>query len=203
MLFILRNPIERIYSYFNFHSGHLAIPAHISFEDYLNICRQYEMGNIKMEDAPFDAWHLGAVAYGRYSEYLWCYLKYFTEGDIKVMFFDDLQDNPRSFMKEISKCLAINECFYDGYSFKKINVTFSSKIESVHKLALLVNRKTESFLRQRPALRSILISIYKCANMEKQGYEEMLPRTNRMLHEYYADSNQELMQMIGRPLPRG
>lgn len=203
ILFILRNPIDRIYSYFNFHAGHLSIPDTVSFEEYLLLCQKYNSGEIGAEQVPFDEWHLRALAYGRYSEFLKDYLREFSVEKVKVMFYEDLKKDPKSFMKEISEYAEIEAEFYDNYGFEKANVTFSSKSQALHKFAVSINRGLESFLRQRPFLKSKLVAAYKKINMAKQGYNEMLPETRVFLKKYYSDSNRNLEKIIGRPLPGG
>lgn len=201
ILFILRSPIDRIYSYFNFHSSHLAIPQSISFEQYLQLCQKYDARKIDAKSAPFDEWHLKALAFGKYSRFLNRYTKAFPADHVKTMFFDDLKRDPESFMKEVSKYTGIDTAFYDGYHFTKANVTFSSSHQGMHRFAILLNRKLERFLRQRPAIKSKLVSAYKSINAAEHGYNQMLPETKALLRDYYAGSNSELAKMINRPLP--
>lgn len=201
ILFILRNPIERIYSYFNFHSGHLSIPNSVSFEDYLEICTKYDAGMISAEQVPFDAWHLKAPVYGRYAEYLPAYLKAFPRANIRVMLYDDLKNNPKRFMKDVSEFLGITADFYEDYKFAKSNVTFSSKNKLLHKIAVTANRGLERFLRQRPSLKARMVAVYKRINMAKQGYGKMNPETMAQLRGYYVKSNLELEELGCVKLP--
>lgn len=203
LLFILRNPIDRIYSYFNFHSGQLAIPGSVSFVDFLGFCQQYDSGEMSAEQALFDEWHLKALSFGKYSDFLGRYLSAFSEGTIKVMFFDDLKRDPKYFMREASEYAGIDPAFYENYGFEKTNVTFSSRNKRLHKLALRLNQKMEQLLRQRPRIKSRLVSLYKSVNLGRQGYDEMLPEAKLLLQEYYADSNRELERIINSPLPEG
>lgn len=201
ILFILRNPIDRIYSYFNFHSGHLSIPSTVSFEDYLKICRSFDAGTISAEQAPFDAWHLKAPAYGKYADFLSQYLSSFPRDNIRVMLYDDLKNNPKWFMKDLSEFLGISADFYDDYKFAKSNVTFSSKNKVLHKIAVTANRSLERFLRQRPSLKAKMVAVYKRINMAKQGYGKMDTKTLEQLREYYDKSNRDLVALDCVSLP--
>jgi hypothetical protein len=203
ILFILRNPVERIYSYYNFHSAQLNIPQSISFEKYLDLCSLYDSGKIKMGEVPFDEWHLKALSFGSYSGFLNNYIDAFPAGCIKVMLFDDLKVDPASFMKAVCDFSAIDPALFDGYDFEKSNVTYSSKSHGLHRVARMVNRKLERILRQRPSLKSRLVNIYKRLNMAQQGYCEMSPQAGALLKQYYAESNRELEKTLGYTLPPG
>jgi len=202
VMFILRNPIDRIYSYFNFHKGHLSIPEHVSFERYLELCRLYDAGALEASEASFDEWHLKAPGYGRYSHYLKMYLEQFHEKNINVLFFDDLKKDPKAFMLNVCRFVGISSSFYNDYEFQKTNVTFSSKNKVLHQVAVTLNRSMERFLRQTPELKARMVTIYKRLNMAKQGYDDMLPVTRMALRDYYAESQQELASMLKQPLPK-
>ena len=201
VLFILRNPVERIYSYYNFHHGHLSIPQDISFESYWDICMKYERGEIQEIEAPFDAWHLHAPAYGKYASFVEQYFNRVGEAYIKVMFFDDLKNNPRLFMKNISDFLDINHTFYDTYVFGKNNVTFSSKSRTLHKMAVFFNRKFERFFRQRPWIKNKLVSWYKMVNLAKTGYSRLSPSMEKRVQDYYREDNVKLETILNKKLP--
>lgn len=203
MLFILRHPVDRIYSYYNFHAARLSIPNNISFEKYLEYCLRYERNELTEEDIPFDPWHINALSFGKYYLYLQKYLDEFEPNAIKVMYFDDLTKDPRSFMKEVSAFAGISERFFDEYRFQKSNVTFSSKSKLIHKLAICINHSMEKYLRQRPILKSRLVKIYKLFNMAGQGYKLMDEGTRSQLLEYYAESNAVLKGMVKNDLPEG
>lgn len=201
ILFILREPTDRIFSYFNFQKAHLALPETLSFEEYLELCRQYEDSCLDGQDVAFEERHLRAVRNGKYSIFIKRYQEEFPRANVKVMFFDDLKSSPAAFMRELSLFAGVSPDFYDDYQFKKTNVTFSSKSRMFHKFAGFLNRKLERFLRQRPQLKGKLVAIYKRLNMARQGYDEMEPKTREWLRSYYSESKQDLPALIGRPLP--
>ena len=67
ILFILRDPIDRLYSLYNFHVGKLNIPGEVSFQDYVKRCFAYERGEGGARELPMHEWYLKTIALGRYA----------------------------------------------------------------------------------------------------------------------------------------
>ncbi len=202
-LFILRDPIDRLYSSFNFHVSKLNINENVSFQDYVRSCLSYDRGEAAAERLRLDDWYLKALRFGRYAEFLAPYFGTFGRERVKIMFFDDLSRDVAGFMKEISRFLAIDDAFWDTYEFQKTNVTFSSKSKLIHRVAMFVNAQAESILRQRPTLKRVLVDTYKRLNQKHQGYEPMLETVRAELESYYRPANQALRGLLGSDIPSG
>ena len=201
ILFILRHPVDRIYSYFNFHSGNLGIPGDLSFKDYLELCKKYESGAIDGSTLTFEVRHLEALQNGKYDSLLRFYEENYSEDKFKVMFFDELKYDPRRFMSEVSFFFDIDSAFYDNYTFDKSNVTFSSVNTAVHRIAVFINRRCEPFFRQRPKIKGALVDFYKVINMKKNKVAEMDEKSRFYLTEYYSNSIAGLQEMLDGDLP--
>ena len=87
LLFILRNPVDRMYSSFNFHVGKLNISKDIPFCSYIDRCIAYDSGQKSAATLGLDEWYLKVISYGRYADYLKHFLEispdYFTDYDFK------------------------------------------------------------------------------------------------------------------------
>lgn len=201
LLFILRPPAERLYSYFNYLVGQLRLPASLSFDEYLDVAFEYDAGSIPAAAVPFSLEYAEALRHGRYSEYLETFLAVFDAGLIKVMLFADLHRDAMAFMRELAGFAGIDPDFYTHYPFGRINATFSSKNALLHRFALLANTRLEPFLRQRRALKAPMVKLYKKLNLAREGYSPMSPVARRRLSEYYADEIGRLEGMLGRRLP--
>lgn len=200
LLFILRNPIDRVYSSFNFHKNRLDLPAELEFSDYIDRCLQYQQGT-SAASLGMDEWYLKTMEFGCYAQYLRTYLSHFDRNQIKVMFFEDLQVDVRMFMTELSGFLEIDDSFWNEYQFEKKNATFSGKNRGLHKLAMYANGKAERVLRQRPALKSRIVSLYKSVNQSKEGYDLMSDACRSQLSGYYLEANRDLINLIDSDLP--
>jgi len=196
LLFIFRNPSNRLYSYYNFQVEQLRIPRNITFDRFVDMCFQYDFSGEVTDWANFEKWDLIQLRTGRYVEYLSRYIEMFGMERIKVMFFEHLKSDPYVFMRKLTEFLQIDPSFYQSYEFHRINVTFSARIKILHKLAISVDSALEKKLRQRPRLKRALVKAYKYINRAKEGYHPMDRTTMNRLERYYRKSNEKLRELI-------
>lgn len=202
LLFILRNPVDRLNSYFNFAKGKLQIPQSMTFEGYIEVCEKFNSGEVTAEEAGILETHLRALEIGNYGPYLQNFYDIFDKENIRVIFFDELNKRPREILAEICEFIGVEPSFFESFVMKKANVTFSARMKFLHYFVLLLNRILESVFRQRPALKQRLVKIYKYFNQDQQGYVPMHADTREKLIRYYAPSNAKVKKVLkGQPLP--
>jgi hypothetical protein len=196
LLFILRHPVDRLYSSYNFHKSKLELPADLSFEAYVEKCLAFERGATP-EALGVGRWFLQVLDFGRYAQHLEPFLTRFPVSRIQIMFYEDLQGDERGFMQKLCGFLDIDPHYFDNYTFKAANVTFSSRFEGLHRYALKVNHMLEPVLRARPELKHSLVNLYKRFNQARQGYPAMSKTMRDQLQDYYAPSIQQLAGIVG------
>jgi hypothetical protein len=202
LLFVLRDPVDRLYSHFHFAKGKLEVPRDLAFEDYVDRCERYARGELDAKDAAVPEKHLRALEIGHYAKYLENYLALFPERQVKVAFFEHLKRDPVEFMTDVCRFVDIAPEFYRDYVFGRANRTFSAKLRPLHRAAALLNATLEPLLRRRPEIKSRLVSLYKRMNQARDGYEPMASSTRTRLAERYAASNRDLKALLpGRELP--
>lgn len=201
LMFILRAPAERLFSYYNFHVGQLSIPAELSFEDYVRLSMNPAGGGKGRASLPADSRHLRALEYGNYAKYLAHYYEQFPSERIEVKFFEDLRRDPERFMRAVSRFAGIDEDYFAGFDFTRRNVTFSSRNAPLHRIAVNLNKALEPLLRRRSGVKGALVSFYKKFNMAREGYAPMSARMRRELVAYYEPDMRKLESMLGTALP--
>ncbi|GKS70278.1 hypothetical protein W03_22820 [Nitrosomonas sp. PY1] len=202
LLFILRDPVDRMYSSFNFHIGKLNICKDMSFSEYIDQCIAYDSKQKSPAELGMDEWYLKVISYGRYAEYLKYYYQCFPTKQIKIMFFEDMNRDILSFMQELCQFLEIPSDYFANYDFKKINVTYESRLKWLHKIAVWLNAKSERLLRQRPQLKQSLVDLYKKTNQAREGYDQIPEQDYLRLRRYYAPSVDSLRTLIeNRTIP--
>lgn len=201
LLFILRNPTERLYSSYHFHRGKLNIPDFMSFEDYIDRCLKFDSGKSSAVDLKLDEWYLKVLRYGRYADFLTIYRQALPADHVKIMFFENLRGDPHSFMCELSEFLKIPTEFWERFVFGKSNATFSGRYNRLHRLAIQMNEWCEPVLRSKPKIKRAIVKAYKTVNQKREGYEPMSAAALCALTEYYATSVAALRDMAGVTVP--
>jgi hypothetical protein len=201
VLFILREPIDRLYSSYHFHRGKLNLPPSLTFDDYIARCIAFDTGAGAPRDLGLGDWYLKALRFGCYSESLAIFRSQLPSRNIKVMFFEALRQDPLIFMAELSAFLAIDAGFWTGFEFHKSNVTFTGRNKTLHRLAMRMNAVAEPLMRRNPGLKKSLVRAYKTVNQEREGYDPMSPGARKLLTEFYRPDVRTLQQQLGLALP--
>ncbi len=197
LLFILRDPIERLLSGFDFHKSRFHIPENMTFDTYIDLCMRYEQGKITEQDAGLKTWHLRVPEAGRYALHLRDFYERFPTQQIKLKTLDDLQRSPAGFMYDLCTWAGLDSKFYEDYEFLRSNVTFSPRRAWLQRVGLVVNKVLEPFFNQNPRVKQHLLSIYKKMNGKNVGKPAISPQTAALLAEYYAADVAELQEVAG------
>lgn len=198
-LFILRDPVDRLFSYYNFYvSSQLEIPAEITFEQYINYCKDDLNGSAPNYDIPFRKRHLRALPAGKYSDYIVEFLKHFSQSQILIGFYEDLNNDIQGFMKSICKFLEIDPFFFDEYNFQRKNITYSARNKILHQFIWHIWRKFFiKYLRHRPVIKDPLLSFYKKINSEQIEHKQIDPALRLYLIDFYLESKNDLQALLG------
>lgn len=198
-LFILREPAARFASSFRFHQERFNVPADLSLAGYFKACQAYESGSAGAGE--LDEWYLKVLNFGSYADRLQPYLEAFPREQILIKFFDDLGEDPASFMTEVSEFLGISSAPWAGYEFHRQNVTFASRFGPLHKLALKTNDVLEPLLRRYPGIKRQLLGFYKSLNEAPLQGNDAEDQTKAEIEAYYAPANERLAALLGSELP--
>ncbi|HET7203587.1 MAG TPA: sulfotransferase domain-containing protein [Steroidobacteraceae bacterium] len=201
LLFILRDPIDRLYSSYHFHHGKLNLPQDLTFDDYVRRCLAYDRGTRTPASLGLEEWYLKVLRFGCYADLLAVYRDQFPSECVKVAFFETLRADERRFMRDLSAFLEIDATHWDRFDFRPSNVTFSARHRGLHRLAMRTNALAEPLMRRYPVVKQSLVRVYKALNQEREGYDPMPPATRELLIDYYAPSLRRLEQQLERPLP--
>lgn len=202
LLFILRDPVVRFQSSYEFHRGRLNLPRNLSLSDYLSRCLAFDRGESAPVQLGLDEWYLKVLRFGCYSEFIEVFFEELPEADFKVMFFEELREDPRAFMLELSEFIGIDSRFWNDFRFRASNTTFAGRTEWLHRLALHANSAFEPVLRRAPVVKHSLLSVYKAVNQSEEGRSPMSPQVRDDLEAYYRPSLVALQRRLARDLPR-
>lgn len=199
LLFILRDPIERLCSSYQFHKSRFYFPDQLTIERYVELCFQYEQGDLTPEQAGIKEWFLRVLNAGRYHQHLADFYLMFPANQIMVVTFDELKTNPGMLLQRICQFLEIPADIFEDQQFEKSNVTFEGKHRGVHRLGLYINKQLESVFIKKPEIKRALLKIYKKLNGKQSERVVIATDTIRRLSAYYRDDLNSLLTLPGIP----
>lgn len=194
----LRNPIERAYSHYEFAKN---IKTRIS-------------GYNSLREALSDREFVKAGLYGHNLEN---YLRFFSEEDIKIVLYEDIQNSPRETIEHIYNFLDVDSNFNPSIIKKKVNATgtkrrnlkLNSLTRFLHKIRNKLKKKEKlfSFLMKTPlhTLHRKLIAwnrddLNKVNQKNTSSIENINPETREKLREIYEDDISKLETIINEDL---
>lgn len=149
IIFILRDPIDRLVSYYRFERQANVIPSHISFEDF--VTTQLENGK-PVGSLPI---YMRALEEGNYAKYLVSFFNTFDKDGIFISHYDDLKDNPFVLLKSISCFVGIDAGFYENYKFDVYHSSMTMRFPFFHGLYLKLRSKMRKRLHDRKKIRTL------------------------------------------------
>jgi hypothetical protein len=196
MVFILRDPVERLVSWYKFAKQRALLDNAVSFEDYVN--RQFASGNKESSEQ-----HMNALRQGLYSRYLQNYRDHFDEESLLILHFDELKNDPGALIRRVCQHCGIDPSYYDSYRFEVHNKTQAVKNQTVERLYINIRKKLRFLFHGSKAAMKLLrwfnsgikyaLRLNKTKPVELAISEEML----RRLDAYYAEEK-KLLQSISR-----
>lgn len=200
--FILRDPIERLLSWYKFARLNGLIEDSVSVESYIRQQFEKKTNNSSQE--------YRSLEQGKYYSYINSYLEKFGKENILITFYEDLSSDPRTFCQSICEFAGIQPDYFEGYDFKIFNKSIANKSVGAHQLFRKLKRTV------RPATRLLHSSFRK--HLKKAGYQfekayttvnksnetneiNIEPTTYSDLLKYYAPEVNKLESLTGKVPP--
>lgn len=197
IIFILRDPLTRLISWYRFAMLNGLISKDITFEMYVNMQKENTNSNPPQ--------HLRALDQGNYSVHLEHYISIFGKEKVLVTFYEDLEKDPLKFCVGIANFAHIDPQYFEKFDFKIYNQTVSAKSVTAHKLFRTFRRTV------RPLTRLFNTSIRKKLKLAGQSVEESYMYANKSgnksvniseelksyLREFYREDKIKVKQLTG------
>jgi Sulfotransferase domain len=204
LIFILREPISRLLSWYRFARKRSVIPSDMTFDDYVRVQQDGSSGRLAERRHPA----FFALEHGRYSIYLQPYLDLFGESSVRISFYEDLRRGALAFTLSICRWLDIDETYFRDFRFDVVNKSSDVHSRFFHKAYLKSTGRARHFLRDTPKLRLLLRrirpgvhAIYEKMNVTEGKELTMSATTKEFLLSYYRDESTRLREMLGVEIP--
>ena len=187
---MLREPVSRLVSFFQFQKSMLNLDQNMSLTGYLDICREMSPDDLlERENNPYFG-----LEGGFYDKYLPDWLEVFGDR-LKIVFFDQLKTEPARLVAELCNWLDLSAADCLDYVGGAENRTVAYKNPFLHRLALTFNRSSERFLRRHPKVKDGLRQIYQAFNTQDASLE-MTAELEEELDGLYADANRNTGKIL-------
>lgn len=198
MIFILRDPIERLYSWYKFSQQDGLIEKKVTFEKYVQV--QLNKAQDNSQDVPQ---HMRALVQGRYAEYVKRFMRVLGRENCLIVELKDLERSPIEVMSEICRFAAVSDDFYKFYKFNVKNQTRSMRFPRIHGFYKYLTHHMRKRTHKHPALHTMLKKvrvnlekIYLWMNAEERAEQSVPYDLRRMLERFYEDDQRELKKIL-------
>lgn len=190
LILVLRDPVERLISFYRFLKGTVRLKRDTQFAEFIE--RSIVFSNAEDQD---EVYHR-AVREGCYGDYLGDWIRIF-DTDLRVVFFDDILQQPDALLSDLAQWLGIDpDLFPDiGTAIAHSNRTRLPKSDRLHLVALDVNRWMDQLIRRFPRVKDVITSTYYAIN-EGDDIEIIDVELKDRLKKYYEKSNKQVRQLL-------
>jgi hypothetical protein len=200
IIFILRNPEDRIISWFKYGKQRGLIEAQFQPEDYLKLLEKADISESPQ--------YLRALEQGKYATYLRHYFDLFGKENIFVALHSDLQKDPVSVMISICDFLEMDKSFYYTFDFKIYNPSLNIKNAKRFSKYVSIKKKLRSFNNGCPAgFRNFFKRVLKpfdvlYLKLKSTEWKEIGLSSSRIifLKEYYRADHALLEKMLNKKI---
>jgi hypothetical protein len=193
LLFILREPYERLISWYKF-GKQISELQSVSIDEFL----QHQL------DSQNSSWP-NYLEQGKYSIFLQRYYDVLNRRDIKIVFYEDLKSRPLEFMKEICEFIEIDSEFFGDYEFYVSNKTVNLRSKIIHKYYIDIRKRLslitpKGYSRLRVVWQYIK-PMYLKLNTSTDREEVVSESIRETIKQYYSGEKKSLEKIIGREIP--
>jgi hypothetical protein len=205
IIFILRNPIDRLVSWYQFAIQQDLIPTSMGFDDYVNI--QFE--NLSNGEDYTAKQHMHSLEQGRYSEFIRNFYDTFRPRDICIIRSEDLKQDPIKSLTKISQFSGLDPTYYHQYRFHMYNRTRTMRSSKFHRYYVGIRRNVRLRIHNKKFIRNILRTIrrnfdlfYYHLNTSEKKNVFVSESLKTRLKDFYTEEPQKLADLIseGHPL---
>ena len=197
MLFIVREPVSRMISWYKFAGQRGLIAGDMTFDDFVLLQERSADGLSHV------AQHLRPLEQGLYHGYLRRYFALFPPEGVLAIAYEDLASDPLACMQRICRFAGIDGEFYASFNFTVKNRSQNMKSVRLYGLYTRTRRRLRSAVHTMPEvhqfLRRILHKVepyFMKWNAAPQREIKMSEDTKSFLETYYADEPRELGKLV-------
>jgi hypothetical protein len=198
VLVILREPVERLESFYTFMKSILTIPLGMTLAEYVDACLALSPAELASKERDM----YRGLHDGLYADHYDAWRKNF-EDRFRVYFLDDLSERPEETLAEIAVWAGISPAPMLE-PLQADNRRSAYRTAALQRYARRFNAAHEPWLRRHARVKRLLRGAYRLVNgaAPAETVEEQVDTvTLGRLVSFYAESNAKLAQLVSRDQP--
>lgn len=190
IIIVLRNPVQRLFSFYKYKKSLGHIDGNLNFGSYINECKKVsDNQSIKKEN--YDFW---AIVGGNYASLLTEWYNVFGNR-LKVFFFDDMVKDEPKFIEEICKWLDLDKSEIDDSRTKVQNKSMIYRSKGLQRVATSFDRMFSGVWYYLPWIKWPFSGIYNLLNA-KPNTETIPDSLKTELTQYYQSDLQKTREIL-------
>lgn len=185
----LRDPVERMWSFYNYMKSMFLVPVNMRFEEYIE--RSRSIGDQGLDDL-YENRAYAALSSGEYERYLAYWLETFGS-DLKIVFFEEIVADARAVMKALVTWLDLDPSPVDTFDLTPANPTVLLRSRALRRVADALSRAGRKSISKPTRVR--LARIYTRLN-SKPRLEKLKSDTRAQLKGHFAPANARLKELL-------
>ena len=188
-IFILRDPVERMFSWFNYGKQSGVVPEEETFATFVE----------KNEQADYELEPYTALETGQYSKHLPLFFDLFPKENIHIYNFAELKEDAAAFLQRMAKDLKIDPAFYVDYNFEQQNKTVRTKSSGILEIYRMMRRTAFWLMLKFPFVSRLFQPLipkfrnaYRSINTAKVKKQDLQPQVVNQLRNYFQADKERL-----------
>jgi len=188
LIFLLRDPIERIVSWYQYASQKGMLESGLSLNTYIRRQLEDSSGDVRTPQ------YMWAVEQGRYLKFLQRYESEFPPEEMKLILHERMRTSTREVLQDLCEWLNISSAFFQEYRFERYNPSLlvrSPRVDAIYRNLMQTVRK---MVMNHPPIRKRLRKLrrqiepsYRRINVKSQDSEQIDSKLLDKLTEFYKD----------------
>ena len=141
IIFVLREPAERIYSDYRYKLNNQAFfRESITFAEFIDLFQNASRERIERAVAAPPDLLMNEIEQSSYVEFLPKWTEHFGSRRVHVLLLEEMRQDPRGVMMRLAEAIGIDSDFYDEYSFVATNRSVQVRNASLHRSRTKIGR---------------------------------------------------------------
>jgi hypothetical protein len=188
---VLREPVARTISFFQYQKTRLRIPSDLPIEEYL--AHADALTDADFQDPANERWF--AVGGSRYADFLPGWLAVFGSERLRIIDFDDLTRDAGKVLRDTATWTGLDPLLLPVDALSSENRTMAYKSRRMQRLALSVNDRFERIFRRYPTVKRRMRAAYFKLNGQSPG-SRISDEVRDELAERFRAPNQVLADQL-------